>query len=272
MKSPIHPFQINPLKMSEPHEPGILSPGQMLKVEPVLRKLESELHNPCTAFIFYSNKLRCEFKKQAGLGDCIKYEGFRHDVELITKDNKQIALVVSPMGSPMAAATLEELVVLGFSNIIEMGIAGAIINELSTGDIILIDQAIRDEGTSSHYLPESFYSFAHLGYSDAVWEVLQESNAAKRGACWTTDALYRETENKRKFFSDKVMIVNMETAALFACAKHRAVKITSIQVVADSLADGNWNPANGFKKVCKAFEQLGALLIPKLGTIIQRTV
>jgi len=74
----------------------------------------------------------------------------------ITKHNDQpVGIIQGYVGSAGAAAQLEELIALGFNRFIACGAAGTLQKGISLGGLIVPNAAIRDEGTSYHYIPPS---------------------------------------------------------------------------------------------------------------------
>jgi len=146
------------------------------------------------------------------------------------------------IGAPAATMTLEEVIACGAKMIFEVGIAGGLQPSMQPGDIVVVTRAIRDEGTSHHYLP----SETNVESSTRLREKLTESLDRRKikhqvGPVWSTDGVYRETRVKfRKFKSDGVLAVNMETSAIFALAKYRNVEAASAQVVSDVLTETGW--------------------------------
>jgi nucleoside phosphorylase len=63
------------------------------------------------------------------------------------------AVIASPMGAPMAVMLLEQLIALGARRLLYLGFCGALVPSYRIGDLFLPVQAIREEGTSYHYLP-----------------------------------------------------------------------------------------------------------------------
>jgi len=107
--------------------------------------------------------------------------------------------------------------------------AGQITDRGPTPYFVLIDRALRDEGTSYHYLPPGAFAPApdpvFIGRIEEAMSRLS-GIAVHRGASWTTDAPYRETEESIvSARSQNVLAVEMEAAALyaFAAAAHRSV-------------------------------------------------
>ena len=138
-------------------------------------------------------------------------------------------------GAPAAAAVLEELIACGANKIIEVGFAGGLQPSLKLGDIVVVTKAISGEGTSRYYFPHEleFYPSSDLT-NLLVQELKQKRIKYFVGPVWTTDAFYRETKGRLlKLQQQGVMAVNCETSALFAVARYRRTKITSIQVISD---------------------------------------
>jgi uridine phosphorylase len=103
---------------------------------------------------------------------------------------------------------------------------------------ILIDRALRDEGTSYHYLPPS-------RFADADPEVLSRLGALVeaapisvfQGATWTTDAPYRETEEAIAAHRDAgILAVEMEAAALYAFSRSRGRPVSCFAHVTNTMA------------------------------------
>jgi uridine phosphorylase len=146
------------------------------------------------------------------------------------------------VGAPAAVMTLEEIIACGARTIFEIGLAGGLQEFLHPGDVIVVTEAIRDEGTSHHYFPPE----VKVGSSERLRKRLLkclDEKAIKHfsGTVWTTDGVYRETLTKfRKFKHAGVLAVNMETSAVLALAKYRNVEAVSVQVISDILAENGW--------------------------------
>ena len=138
--------------------------------------------------------------------------------------------------------SLEELIACGAKTIFEVGLCGGLQAFLEPGDIVAVTEAIRDEGTSHHYLP----SKARVESSDGLRENLINHLNEQRidhhvGRVWSTDGVYRETYKKfRKFRNAGILGVNMETSAIYAVAQYRGVDAASAQVISDILSETEW--------------------------------
>ncbi|MEK6819023.1 MAG: nucleoside phosphorylase [Nanoarchaeota archaeon] len=143
------------------------------------------------------------------------------------------------IGASNASVILEELIALGGRKFLNIGTAGGLNQE----GIFVCSKALRDEGTSYHYLAKEKYSYPHKELTQKLKSTLiKEKIAFSEGITWTIDAPYRETKVEVEYYAKKgVSTVEMEASALFAVAKYRKVKIASAFVVSDFLGK-KWSP------------------------------
>jgi uridine phosphorylase len=155
----------------------------------------------------------------------------------------------------------EELTAVGAREFIGVGYAGALTPGLRPGDVIVCDEAIRDEGTSHHYAHPDVPARASRPLSRWVTQRLGDAHIPFRtGSTWTTDAPYRETRAElRHYRSQGVLTVEMEAAALFIFARHRNVRAASVLIVSDVLRESGWNPQ--FHRVAARLESVASTLL-----------
>jgi uridine phosphorylase len=173
---------------------------------------------------------------QSEVGDYPVYE--------LDYGGRRLAVVHPGVGAPAAVARFERVIALGCSKFIVCGGAGVLDGAISVGDIVVPNSAIRDEGTSHHYLRPA-REVAPTGRALAEIEAVLSENHHEyvRGKTWTTDAVYRETRrrvNQRK--REGCVVVDMEAAAFFAVARFRRVECAQILYGGDSLAGRRWDP------------------------------
>jgi len=144
------------------------------------------------------------------------------------------------IGAPNAVVVLEELIALGGRQFINIGSAGG----LKDFGFFLCDRAIRDEGTSHHYIAPGKYSYPDKGLTDRLGKSMKKLGCNfEPGTTWTIDAPYRETKKEVQHYrSQGVKTVDMEASALFAVASVRKVKMASAFIVSDILSDDRWDP------------------------------
>lgn len=148
-----------------------------------------------------------------------------YHTEMVATEHRGIPLgiVGSAVGAPFAVLVAEQLFVSGCRFLVSITSAGQIEPIGQTPYFVLIDRALRDEGTSYHYLPPSRFAEADSTLADRAFAALAASPLAVfRGASWTTDAPYRETEDAiAAARAHKALAVEMEAAALYAFARAR---------------------------------------------------
>lgn len=155
----------------------------------------------------------------------------------------RLAIVHPGVGAPLAAGFLEELIALGCRAFVAAGGAGVLVPELALGHVIVPTAAIRDEGTSYHYLPPSREVAADQGAVAAIIATLVRHGVPYvTGKTWTTDALYRETRTRMaRRVAEGCLAVEMEAAACFAVAAFRGVPFGQILYAGDDLSGERWD-------------------------------
>lgn len=158
-------------------------------------------------------------------------------------DGRKLTVFHPGVGAPLAAAFLEEVIALGGRKFIACGGAGVLNRELAVGRLVVPAAAVRDEGTSYHYLPAGREVRASAEGVAAVEAALRADGIAYVvGKTWTTDAIYRETPDKVKLRRDEgCLTVEMEAAAFFAVAQFRGVAFAQILYGGDNLDSEQWD-------------------------------
>lgn len=154
-----------------------------------------------------------------------------------------ICITQGQLGAPSMAGFLEELIATGFNTIICNGGAGVLKKEIQVGKLMLIDEAIRDEGLSYHYILPSRTIKANPKFLDYLKKSLDKLNVPYIcGITWTTDAFYRETPSKIKLRqAEGAICVDMEQSALIAVSQFRNVTYGAILYGGDDLTGDNWD-------------------------------
>jgi uridine phosphorylase len=141
--------------------------------------------------------------------------------------------------------------------------------DINPGDIIVIDKAIRDEGTSYHYLPPAKYVDADSALADKLVQAIHtRGGKCSRGATWTTDAPFRETiEEIRQYQAEGVKTVEMESAGLFTVGQVRNIPTASIVIGMDKLAEYRWQVPERLDTILKSLELVYAASLDVLKDI-----
>ncbi len=169
-------------------------------------------------------------------------------------------------GAPVAVAVMEDLIAFGVKEFVSLGYAGSIQKRIKVGDTVVCERAIRDEGTSYHYIEDAKYAHATDVMTGRIKEVLEnQKRKFTVGTSWTTDAPYRETRLEvESYQSEGVATVDMEASALFSLAQYRKVSIGAMFTISDSLADLKWKPHFHFLRVKRGLQKLFPVAVEAL--------
>ena len=148
---------------------------------------------------------------------------YHTDLHVFEHEGLDYGIIGCAVGAAFAVLVAEELFASGCQFLISMTSAGQILPVQTPPYFIIIDRALRDEGTSYHYLPPAEYSVADERLVQLATESLTVANVtAQVGATWTTDAPFRETSEAIAAAEQTgILAVEMEAAALYAFAAAR---------------------------------------------------
>lgn len=183
--------------------------------------------------------------------------GMNGDLYALKKPKGKIGIMTGfGGGSPMTVELAEEFAAMGVKCMILMTWGGTLQPDLKPGDIVVIDRAIRDEGTSYHYLPPAKYVDSDSQLADQLIQAIHSrGGTCSRGMTWTTDAPYRETVDEiKQYQSEGVKTVEMESAGLFTVGKVRGIPAASVVVGMDSLAGLRWQAPDRLDEIMTSLQ------------------
>jgi len=148
-----------------------------------------------------------------------------------------VGIIGSAVGAPFAVLIAEELFASGCRFLLSLTSAGQITACGPTPYFVIIDRALRDEGTSYHYASPSDYADANARLVASAAAALEKSKQAFFvGAAWTTDAPFRETTAAIEAARSKgVLAVEMEAAALYAFSRASGAALLCLAHVTNSM-------------------------------------
>ncbi len=162
--------------------------------------------------------------------------------------NSPIGIIGCAVGASFAVLVAEELFASGCELLISITSAGQITALGEPPYFILIEQALRDEGTSYHYLPPAGYATLNIGLRTLLADAFTGSSVPMyRGASWTTDAPFRETATAIEYaLAEGLLAVEMEAAALYAFAQARAQRVVCFAHVTNQMGriEGDFEKGN----------------------------
>ncbi|MGP5086928.1 nucleoside phosphorylase [Brachybacterium tyrofermentans] len=235
-------------------------------IVPVQAKTPHPL-NPTAAVLCYPRWL---FRELSQRDDATQYQwSNRGEVYCLGATSDAVAVVGGlAVGAPSAVMLMEDLGAQGVRDFVIIGAAGGLQSTQAAGDVVLCDQALRDEGTSHHYLPPGRWARPAQALTNELHDQIRDVLDLSRGPTWTTDAPYRETlEELRAYRSEGILTVEMEAAGLFAAAEVRGYSAAASFVVADQLTDSGWC---GSIESHKVRPQLAAIMQAAITTLHRR--
>lgn len=178
--------------------------------------------------------------KIIGQFDTVSFNPFIYEINY---KNKKLTFCQAPLGAPAATQLLDWLISYGVKQVIAVGNAGALI-DIAENKLLIPNKAIRNEGTSFHYLKPSKFIDLNSDFLIQIQKSLKKLKIHyKEVITWTTDGFFRETSQKIQNARNLgASVVEMECAALAACAQFRKVDFAQLLFTADTLADeANYN-------------------------------
>ena len=150
---------------------------------------------------------------------------FHTSMLAVEVDGGNVGLIARTIGGPYAVLVAEQLAASGARVILGLTSAGRVSPGMSIPSLVLAAKAIRDEGTSYHYLPAA----ETVGGDAGLTAILEEELSGLglpivTGTVWTTDAPYRETaEQLEQHARNGILAVEMQAASLLAFGAARRV-------------------------------------------------
>lgn len=224
-----------PILEYDPARKAILEPGEMLPPIDIAEHCVLSFFQDVISDLKEAGHLQQVFKLGSERGPNPVYE--------ISIDGQRLVVMHAGVGAPVSAAFMDELIALGCRKFIACGGCGVLDEQVGFGQVVVPVSAVRDEGTSYHYLPPAREVTSSPEAVSAIQTTLERHQIPYLlGKTWTTDALYRETADKvasrRK---EGCLTVEMETAAFCAVAQFRGVTFGQILYGGDDLTGDKWD-------------------------------
>ena len=224
-----------PLLEYDDDVPAVVEPGQLL--DPI------DVAEHCLLCFFQD--VIDSYKEAGQLKQVYRLGSERGPNPLYEMDfnGRRLALIQPGVGAPLSAAFMEELIALGCRKFIACGGCGVLDGDVGLGHVIVPTTAVRDEGTSYHYLPPAWEVEVSPEAIKAITVALENHEVDYvLGKTWTTDGVYRETGSKVALRREEGCIcVEMETAALCAVAEFRGVTFGQLLYGGDDLSGDEWD-------------------------------
>jgi uridine phosphorylase len=146
-------------------------------------------------------------------------------------------IVPRTIGGPYAVLVAEQMAVSGARLVLGLTSAGRVAQSMPVPGLVVATRAVRDEGTSYHYLAAAAFVDAPAEVAKVLEsELLTQELPVLSGTVWTTDAPYRETKAQlAEYAKAGVLAVEMQAASLFAFSKSRGLPVGVVACVTNSV-------------------------------------
>lgn len=169
------------------------------------------------------------------------WPGYHTDLYRFSLDGTELGIVGCAVGAPFAVLIAEQLFAAGCEFLVSVTSSGQIVPKRDPPYFVLIERALRDEGTSHHYEPPDRYATLSPELRERVETACRSvSRPVYTGATWTTDAPFRETEAAiERARSEGILAVEMEAAALYTFATERDCPVVCFAYVTNEMGRGD---------------------------------
>lgn len=169
------------------------------------------------------------------------WPGYHTDLYRSELNGKEIGIIGCAVGASFAVLVAEQLFAAGCQLLVSVTSSGQIVPKDNPPYFVLIERALRDEGTSHHYRAPGRYVALDSDLRDRLARACQSvSRPVYTGATWTTDAPFRETETAiDRARAEGVLAVEMEAAALYTFASERNQSVVCFAYVTNEMGQGD---------------------------------
>lgn len=169
--------------------------------------------------------------------------GGENPIPIYRFSDADILITLGQVGCPACAGNLDLFYAIGTRRVMFCGGGGVLDKAIEVGQLFVVDGAIRDEGFSYHYIAPSRYIHANPETTQRITQYLDAHSISYiRGLTWTTDAIFRETNDRiarRK--EEGARIVEMEQAGCIAVSQFRGFSYGAILYGGDDVSSDEWN-------------------------------
>ena len=254
------------LDNKNPHAPSVFAPKSLLR-EARRQKGLAAIDVPPLCILDPDGDI---VRRLRHTGRALRFDGwpcYHTELDSFTLAGHIVGIVGCAVGAPFAVLVAEELFASGCRLLLSITSAGQIAAAGRPPYFVVIDRALRDEGTSYHYAPPAEFAAADLRLVAKAKAALDRTGLhAVIGASWTTDAPFRETAAAIEMARSKgVLAVEMEAAALYTFARVAAAGVLCLAHVTNTLGqiehDFEKGEADGTAAALAVLESIAAELL-----------
>jgi uridine phosphorylase len=224
------------LENKSPAAPSVFSPAALLR-EARRQKNLATADVPPVCILDPDGDILRRLKNSGEAKRLDTWPCYHTDLYTFSLGGETVGIIGCVVGAPFAVLIAEELFACGCRHLLSVTSAGQIVAAGAPPYFVVINRALRDEGTSYHYAAPSEFAEADPRLVGAVTKALKDEGLlAHIGASWTTDAPFRETTEAIEAARAKgILAVEMEAAALYVFARARAVSVLCLAHVTNTM-------------------------------------
>ncbi len=217
-------------------ERSVFTPEALLR-EARRQKGKSAAEVPAVCLLDPDGDILAQLRSDGAASRDPSWACYHTDLFRIRRESLDFGVIAGAVGASFATLVAEELFASGCQLLVSISSAGQIVPTREPPYFVVIERALRDEGTSYHYLPASRYSRMDPTLLSVLRStLLRPASPILLGATWTTDAPFRETaEEIAEYRSLGLLAVEMEASALYAFAEARGKKVVCIALVTNTM-------------------------------------
>ena len=158
-------------------------------------------------------------------------------------EKPDVLLTLGQVGCPACGGNLDLYNAMGITKVMFCGGGGVLNKDMDVGQILVVDGAIRDECFSYQYLPASRIIYTDTSVTEKIIQYLDKCEVTYiRGLTWTTDAIFRETEDRIELRKKEgAKIVEMEQSGCIAVSQFRKFAYGALIYSGDDLSGKEWD-------------------------------
>src|SRR6266481_859389 len=204
------------LDNKDPSMPSVFVPSALMR-EARRQKDIMEVNVPAVCLLDPDGDLVRHLRRTGHARPFDGWPCYHTELDVFTLAGRQVGIIGRAVGASFAVLVAEELFASGCRLLISLTSAGQIVAAGPPPYFIIIDRALRDEGTSYHYAAPSEYANACPRLLALAANAIKSNGLrAIVGPTWTTDAPFRETGEAIEAAKRLgILAVEMEAAALY---------------------------------------------------------
>ena len=217
-------------------KPSVFTPAALLR-EARRQKGLAESNVPPVCILDPDGDLVRQLRRTGAAARFQDWPCYHTELDTFDLAGQRVGIVGRVVGASFAVLVAEELFASGCRLLVSLTSAGQIAPAGSPPYFVVIDRALRDEGTSYHYAPPAEFAEANVKLVEVAAAALAESGPTSVvGASWTTDAPFRETAEAIEAARKRgIIAVEMEAAALYAFARAANVRVLCLAHVTNTM-------------------------------------